>query len=647
MAGPSRWPPAVTGIASVNNNDPESTADTMTSHGIAVIVIAVFVFFLLARGRLSMELASLTLLGALTLLFHFFPFSVGGEPIRATAFFYGFGHEALIAIACLMIHGHALVATGALEPLARLLGRLWAWNSHVALLAVLVVGMALSGVINDTPVVVLMIPLLVSVALRTGSAPSKTLMPMNFSVIVGGMATTIGTSTNLLVVSIAADLGLAPFGVFDFTPIALTAAVPALIYLWLIAPRLLTDRDPPMESTERRVFQAVLHVEPGSYPDGRTVGQTLERTGNRMRVDRIQRGSAGDYLMRLPTLKLAAGDRLFVRDTPENIKEYEQALASKLHRVAHAAPAAADASRTGSDNGKHQSEEESREQLAEIVITDDSDLAGRTLRDLRFYDRYGLAVIALHRPPIGEILDRDLADVPLASGDVLLVQGAIRQIANLKGDPALLVLDGRLDLPHTLKAPVALTVMFSVVAAAGLGIVPIYVGSLIGVIALLATRTVLVKNLGRALKADVVLLIAASLALGKAVNDTGVAQFVGALIADHTAALPPSLTLGILMATMAFMTNFVSNNAAAAVGTPLAIYIAHQLALPPEPFVLAVLFGCNLSFATPMGYQTNVLIMGTANYRFSDYVKVGVPLVALLATVLSYALSMKYFSGPM
>lgn len=613
----------------------------MTSHGIAVIVIAVLVFFLLARGRLSVELASLALLGALALLFHFFPLAVDGEPIRATGFFYGFGHEALIAIAGLMIHGHALVATGALEPLARLLGRLWAWNSHVALLAVLIVGMALSGVINDTPVVVLMIPLLVSVALRTGSAPSKTLMPMNFAVLVGGMATTIGTSTNLLVVSIAADLGVAPFGMFDFTPIALTAAVPALIYLWLIAPRLLADRRPPMESTERRVFHAVLHVEPGSYPDGRTLAQTLERTGNRMRVERIQRGSAGDYLMRLPTLKLAAGDRLFVRDTPENIKDYEQALASKLHRVA--VSTAPDAGRTASDIGKHHSEEENREQLAEIVITDDSDLSGRTLRDARFYDRYGLAAIALHRPPIGAILDHDLADVPLASGDVLLVQGAMGQIARLKGDPSLLVLDGRLDLPHTRKAPVALAVMFCVVAAAGLGVVPIYVGSLIGVIMLLATRTVLVKNLGRALKADVVLLIAASLALGKAVTDTGVAQVIGALIADHTAALPPGVTLGILMATMAFMTNFVSNNAAAAVGTPLAIYIAHQLVLPPEPFVLAVLFGCNLSFATPMGYQTNVLIMATANYRFGDYVKVGVPLVALLATVLSYALSMKYF----
>ena len=618
----------------------------MTNHGIAVIAIAIVVFFLLARGRLSVELASLVLLGALTLLFLFFPFTVDGIPVRATGFFYGFGHEALIAIACLMIHGHAMVATGALEPLARLLGRLWAWNSQVALLSVLIVGMGLSSVLNDTPVVVLMIPILVSVALRTGSPPSKTLMPMNFAVLTGGMATTIGTSTNLLVVSIAADLGVAPFGMFDFTPIALMAALPALIYLWLIAPRLLPDRRPPMESTERRTFQAVLHIERGSYPDGRSLAQTLERTGNRLRVERVQRGSSGDYLVHLPTLKLAAGDRLFVRDTSENIKEYEQALGSKLHNVAVEVPNATDAGkRERSDADTN--EEEKREQLAEIVVTDDSNLAGRTLRDARFYDRYGLAVIALHRPPTGAILDRDLADVSLASGDVLLVQGAVRQIANLKGDPALLVLDGRLDLPHTRKAPIALGVMVCVVAAAGFGLVPIYIGALIGVIALLATRTVLVNNLGRALKADVVLLIAASLALGKAVTDTGVAEAIGSLIADHTAVLPPALTLGIMMVTMALMTNFISNNAAAAVGTPLAIFVAQQLGLSPEPFVLAVLFGCNLSFATPMGYQTNVLIMATANYRFSDYLKVGLPLVAILATVLSYALSARYFGSAM
>jgi di/tricarboxylate transporter len=506
--------------------------------------------------------------------------------------------------------------------------------------------MALSRVLNDTPVVVLMIPVLVSVALRTGSAPSKTLMPMNFAVLVGGMATTIGTSTNLLVVSIASDLGVAPFGMFDFTSIALMAAAPALIYLWLIAPRLLPDRRPPMESTERRVFQAVLHIEQGSHCDGRTLAQTLERTGSRMRIDRVQRGVGGDYLVLLPTLKLAAGDRLVVRDTSENIKEYEQALGSKLHSVAVEDASAPDAGRReGKD--KRPSDEESLEQIVEIVVTDDSDLAGRTLRDARFYDRYGLAVIALHRPPTGAILDRDLADVPLESGDVLLVQGAVRQIASLKGDPALLVLDGRLDLPHTRKAPIALTIIFCVVAAAGFGLVPIYIGSLIGVIALLATRTVPVGNLGRALKADVVLLIAASLALGKAVTDTGVAESIGSLIADHTAALPPAMTLGILMMTMALMTNFVSNNAAAAVGTPLAVYVAQKLGLSPEPFVLAVLFGCNLSFATPMGYQTNVLIMATANYRFSDYLKVGLPLVAILATVLSYALSAKYFGGAM
>ena len=181
--------------------------------------------------------------------------------------------------------------------------------------------------------------------------------------------------------------------------------------------------------------------------------------------------------------------------------------------------------------------------------------------------------------------------------------------------------------------------------AAGFGLVPIYIGSLIGVIALLTTRTVAVGNMGRALKADVVLLIAASLALGKAVTDTGVAEFIGTLIAEHTAALPPALTLGTLMMTMALMTNFVSNNAAAAVGTPLAVSVAQQLGLSPEPFVIAVLFGCNLSFATPMGYQTNVLIMATANYRFGDYLKVGLPLVAILATVLSYSLSLRYFGS--
>lgn len=607
--------------------------DTVTLHGIAVVFIATVVFVQLARNRLSVELASLSMLAALAILFHFFPLVRDGETLRGTGFFFGFGHEALIAICCLMIHGHALVATGALEPVARILTRLWTFSAGLALLAVLVVSMALSSVLNDTPVVVLMIPVLVSVALRTGTAPSKTLMPMNFAVLVGGMATTIGTSTNLLVVSIATDLGVKPFGMFDFTRIALAAAVPAILYLWLVAPRLLADRRPPMESTQQRVFQAVFHVEEASFPNGHTLDETVARTGNRMRIDRVQRGS-GDYIVGIGTLTLQVGDRLFVRDTRENIKEFEQALGVKLNTAQDADTTATNGQRDAAPD---------REQLAELVITDHSALADSTLRDARFFDRYGVAVVALHRPPSGEILKRDIRDVPLMRGDVLLVQGPQSQVAKLKSDPSLLVLDGSEELPHTRKAPHALLIMVAVVTAAGLGLVPIYVGSVIGVIALLLTRTVPVENLGRALKADVILMIAASLALGRAVTETGIAQALGSGIATLADVFPPSVILGLMMFMMAIFTNFVSNNAAAAVGTPLAVSLAMQLGLPPEPFVLAVLFGCNLSFVTPMGYQTNILIMATANYKFSDYVKVGLPLALMLAGLLSHGLATAYF----
>lgn len=607
--------------------------DSITPHGVAVVLIATVVFVQLARNRLSVELASLTLLAALAILFHFFPVTREGATLRGTGVFFGFGHEALIAICCLMIHGHALVATGALEPVARLLTRLWTFSAPLALLAALIVSMALSSVLNDTPVVVLMIPVLVSVALRTGTAPSKTLMPMNFAVLVGGMATTIGTSTNLLVVSIATDLGVKPFGMFDFTRIALAAAIPALAYLWLVAPRLLADRRPPMESTQQRVFQAVLHVDDGSFPAGRTLSDTLARTSNRMRVDRVQRAATGDFIVGAPALTLQAGDRLFVRDTRENIKEFEQSLNVKLHTAQDADNSAA-APRDATQD---------REQLAELVITDHSDLADRTLSDARFFDRYGVVVVALHRPPSGEILERDIRDVPLQSGDVLLVQGPQSQVAKLKADPSMLVLDGGEELPHTRKAPHALLIMIAVVALAGLGMVPIYVGAVIGVIALLLTRTLPVESLGRALKADVVLMIAASLALGRAVTETGIAQALGSSVAVLGGALPPSVMLGLVMVIMAILTNFVSNNAAAAVGTPLAVSLAAQLGLPPEPFVLAVLFGCNLSFVTPMGYQTNILIMATANYTFGDYVKVGLPLASMLAALLSHGLATAYF----
>jgi di/tricarboxylate transporter len=477
-------------------------------------------------------------------------------------------------------------------------------------------------------------PVLIGLAIKTGTSPSKTLMPMNCAVLIGGMSTTIGTSTNLLVVSIAADLGVPRFGIFDFTPIVAQAAAFGLLYLWLVAPRLLPDLPPRLANVSPRVFDAVLYIVPKSFSDGRTLTDVRKRARD-ITIAKIQRGD-DVFLMRLPTLKLQAGDRLYVSGTSANLKDSERALGATLHSTLDLEhPVTGENPLTSED-----------QHLAEVVVTTASSLSGRTLKEVRFADRFGVVTLAIYRArgedDEPEQLDSELGDVKLQPGDVLLVQGDGAMISKIKSDSNLLVLDGTLELPRSKKAPIAVAIMAGVIGSAALGILPISVASLFGVTLLILTRCIRLERIGTALSGEVVLLVAASLAIGKALMDTGGARFLAEIFLFLTGWAPPEIVLAALMIFMATMTNFVTNNAAAAVGTPIAVAIAQSLNAAPEPFVLAILFGCNLAYATPMGYQTNLLIMNAAGYEFRDYVRVGLPLVLLMVTLFSILLPMHY-----
>ena len=599
-------------------------------HAFAVLVIGMVAFALFASDRVPIQLSSLLLLIALALLFQVFPLR-GPDPLTGTDMFFGFGHPALIGVAGLMVLGHALVATGALDPLTRVLGRLWTWNEWLASLAILVASMGLSVFVNDTPVVVLMIPVLMNAALRAKTSPAKTLMPMNFAVLIGGTATTIGTSTNLLVVSIAQDLGVEPFGIFEFAPLVLAAAVPALLYLWLVAPRLLMKgRTAEIDRQRVRMYEAAMLVVPGSYADGREVAELARRMPPTVRALRLVRGHDSWNLADKPRIRCQPGDILLLQGSAADLKELEAAAGLRFTYV---------------QSGEL--ERRKGQQLAEITITGSSRWVGSTVRAFRLKDRYGVALLGLHRPAsleptfMGESAEEP-ADVPLRAGDVLLVQGPHESIEALAQDPSLLMLDGRLDLPHSHKAGVALGAMAGAIALAAFGILPIAISSAFAVAVLLATRSIGLGGVGRALKTDVVFLIAASLALGRAFTATRLDERVASLMLVLVEGASPAVVVGIIMATMSLVTNFVTNNAAAAIGTPIAVAVANQLGVSPEPFVLAVLFGCNLSYATPMAYQTNLLIMSAANYRFADFVRVGLPLVFLMLGTLTFALCRSY-----
>jgi di/tricarboxylate transporter len=603
-------------------------------HGVFVLLLTPLALYLFTRDRLPLEASGLAILVILVVSFQLFPYAANGERLEPTSFLAGFGNEALITICALMILGKGLEATGALQPLALSLAKAWTAKPKLASLATMLIAAMLSAFVNNTPIVVMLLPMLIGVAVRNKLAPSSILMPIGFATLIGGMATTIGTSTNLLVVGIAAEQGLEPFGMFDFTLPVLMVGVVGLLYLWLVAPRLLPERKQPLSDRSPRVFNAMFHIHDASAACGLTFAEALALTDNEMRVDRIERGE-GLSVTKLPSVTILAADRLAVRDTPERLKQFEKQLGATLHSDL----GADDITLTGKVSVL-----KDQQHLAEIVVTRGSLLHRASLTGTRFAQRTGLLPLAVHRArePGAEEISGDIGATHLRAGDVVLVQGADTQLEQLKRSGSALVLDGTTDLPRTHRSDRALGIMILVVLAAASGLLPISVSAIVGVGAMLATRCLTWEVAASSLSPQVVMIIVASLALGLAMTQTGGALYIAQVFVESVRLLPTPFILSALMLVMAILTNIVSNAAAGIIGTPIAIQMASELGVPAEPFVLAVIFGANMSYATPYGYQTNLLLLSAGGYKFSDFIRAGVPLTALMWLGFSIVLPMIY-----
>nr|WP_276591703.1 SLC13 family permease [Sphingomicrobium nitratireducens] len=580
------------------------------------MLVAVGMFVAFASNRFRVEIVSLMTIGAIALMLYLVPLPGTAPKDGLEIAFGGFGHTALITISALMVMGRGLVVTGALQPAARALAGIWRIGHHLGLLVTLGLAMAASMVVNDTPVLVLLIPIMVQLAQQGAMPASKTLIPLNAAILIGGMATTIGTSTNLLVVAIAADLGLPELPIFHFTPIVLMAALVCLPYIWLVMPRLLPDNSVEAGHEPRR-FIATLRVGTSSSYLGAPAEELTDKLPEQF-----------DFLS--PPDALQPGARIPVFATPDALREGARKLG------ATAAP------RWLVDR-LHKESAKSGEDLieAEMAVSGDSRLVGRTLQTAGIK---GVAVMGVAQAPSrGFAPPREMsAEARLAEGDILLVLGRERALQEFAQGETLLLLDGAKPLPRTSKALTAIAIMGTAVLLASLGIVPIAISALAGAVAMFITGCVHFEKVGRALSAKVIVLVAASIAIGRLILDSGAAQYLGTSLAAGMEGLAPSIVLALIMLFVTLLTNFASNATAAAVGTPIAFSLAGQLGLPVEPLVLAVLFGCNLCYATPIAYQTNMLIMAEGDYEFKDYLKTGIPLVFLMVVSLSVILSLTY-----
>ncbi|WP_394728348.1 SLC13 family permease [Altererythrobacter sp. GH1-8] len=590
-------------------------------HAIAAMAVTIWMFVAFARGRMSIEIVSLLTIAVIAVGLYFFPLEGSKTFDGLELAFGGFGHPALITICALMVMGRGLVVTGALEPAARFLGRMFQINLQLGLLISLLIAFVFSMFINNTPVLVLMIPIFAALAHRGAMASSKTLMPLNAASLLGGLSTTIGTSTNILVVSIAVDLGMRQMGVFDFTPIVLMASLVALPYIWLVMPRMLKDNRVASEHENRR-FHTRLRI----GGDSELIGQEFAAIMHKLPGDiKFHDQSKGP---------VQPQQRLHISGTHEGLEDAVRVLKGEL------APSWV------LDRIRRESSAKGQDIVAvEMTVTADSRLINRTLPTSGIADLYGVAVLGIHRPDrlMGE-KDQysEGGDLRIKEGDVLLVMGLPAELEKFSRSDSLLMLEGARELPRKSKALLSAVIMGVAVFTASIGVFPIAISALAGAILMFVTGCVKFDRVGRALSGQVIVLIAASIALGRIILESGAAGWLGTVLSAGLQFLPPAGVIAAIMLFVTVLTNFASNATAATVGTPIAFAIAAQLGMPAEPLVLAVLFGCNLCYATPIAYQTNMLIMSEGSYNFADYVRTGVPLVLIMVTTLSFLLAVTY-----
>ena len=602
--------------------------DLPSIHALVVMGLTAVGLYMFSRDWIPIETTGLVILATIVSLFFIFPYNFNGNPINPITFFIGsFGNEALITICLLLAVGKAIEINHSLQPLVGFLSTSWLTYPKLSLLAVLLFGAFFSAFINNTPIVVMLIPALIAVSKKAEISSSKILMPMGMATLLGGMATTIGTSTNLLVVGIANDMGLEQIQLFDFVLPAVIAGSIGMMFLWLVAPRLLPN-DPPRSTKEStRIFEAILNVNEGEFTEGKTLSEVQEKAGSNFKIDKIKR-SDSLFVAKIPSVMFEAGDRIYVNDTLENLQEYQQLLGLSLFEEEAAEEV--------------ETEIGSEVQLAEVVITSGSFLDHTSLNAQSFSSRFNLLPIAVHSGSTGIELKGEIAAKTLTPGDVVLVQGSLEAIENLKTNSNMLVIENEdLDL-GTKRSFIPLYIMVGVAGLAASNLLPISIAAMLGLIGMLVFRLMKWSDVGNAMNIPIIMLIVASLSLGNALEITGGSDYLAELFVYTTSSMSVALILSTLMLLMAVLTNVVSNNAAAVIGTPIAINIAQQLGASPEPFVLAVLFGANMSFVTPIGYKTNLLIMGAGGYKFNDFVKVGLPLAFIMWVAFSIILPVLY-----
>jgi di/tricarboxylate transporter len=526
-------------------------------------------------------------------------------------------NSAPATIAAIFILGGALTRTGALDALSRIVRRGAVGRPKVVVVGLLVGAMALSAFINNTPVIMVLIPVTIGLADSLGAAPSRLLIPLSYATILGGMCTLFGTSTNLLVDGVVRSHGLDGFGVFEITPIGLAAAAVGMIYLAVVGPRFLPSIETPNALVSRRAGSARFMIETLIGHDSPLIGQKLVDSRlyaqNTIRVIDVLRGD--DSLRRnIREVKLQEGDRLVLRADAADLTALRQDGLVGLSRQ---------------DLETVQSRSSA---MMEALVAPGSPIIGRRLLQLRLRRRYGVYVIAGHRR--GQNLAAYFETTPLETADTILLEGApedLRRVAEDYGFIQLSEPPERNFRPE--KAPIAIATLIGMVVLASFGVLPIAGAAVIAAAVVLAARCIDGDEALSAIDGGLLLLIYAMLAMGKALQTSGAADLIVFAVEPILALAPLWITLFCIYMLTSTLTELVTNNAVAIIMTPIVMNLAVALGQDPRLFAILVMIAASASFATPIGYQTNTLVYAAGGYRFLDFFRIGAPLNLIVGTV--------------
>ncbi len=591
---------------------------------LVVLGIVLLAFILFVTELFPVDVTALIVLVLLMLLGHW-------TRVSPTDGLSGFSNEATITVLAMLILSESVRRTGAVQLLGHRVTGIVGDSQFRQVFATVGIAGSVSGFINDTPVVALLVPFASDLAHRGNTSPSKLMIPLSYAAMLGGTLTLIGSSTNLLASGLAQQLLGRSLGIFQFTPVGIVVLITGALYLIFVAPRLLPERVRPRETL-------LEEYEVEEYLAELVAPETSPLVGTPIADVPVEAGFGGEVkeVVREDTVLSPFSDEPVEPNDLFLITANRLDLTSLIEREAlNPLPTVG---REPAVTEEIPGDDDAETVLIEVVVPTGSELIGDTIETSTTLQRYESTLVALLR---GDVRLPRVHEAEFAVGDLLLLQLPADELERLAETRDLIVAreipgeDYRYD-----KIPVAIAILGVVVASAALGILEIQVAALLGVVAMVLSGTLSPTELYEGVDWTVIFLLAGVIPLGIAMENTGTAAFLGALVATTSRYLPTIAVLGVFYVTTVILTNIISNNATVALMVPVAINAAREIGTNPLAFLLAVMFAASAAFMSPVGYQTNLFVYGPGGYRFTDFARVGVLLQVILAIVTPIAISL-------